>query len=87
MHQTAPASRYHLPDLAARPPGRPRSGLARAIGRGVARGIGRSVRALQYGRMIGVLEQLPDHQLARIGVTRAQIPAYARHLIYGDAAA
>jgi len=60
-------------------PGRPFSGLWQAIGAVTKR--------LQHGRMISVLMRLSDAQLARIGITRAQIPSYARSLVYGEAPA
>jgi uncharacterized protein YjiS (DUF1127 family) len=59
---------------------------ARAGGPGIARRAGSALAAalkrLEYGRMMQALERLPDHELAAIGLRRADIPAFARRLIY-----
>lgn len=63
-------------------------GAVRALAtvRGIARRAGRALPAalkqLEYGRMMQVLRRLPDKELAAIGLRRADIPAYARRLIY-----
>jgi uncharacterized protein YjiS (DUF1127 family) len=80
MQHTAPTSRY-LPDLAVRSP-------VRLPVRPVARlwqAMCAVTKRLQHGRMISVLMRLSDAQLARIGIARAGIPAYARRLVYDDA--
>jgi len=41
-----------------------------------------AVRRLQYTRMISVLNELSNDQLAEIGVRRSDIRSYAHHLIY-----
>lgn len=40
------------------------------------------LRATQYGQMNRVLRSMPDDVLDEIGVSRSQIPDYARSLIY-----
>ena len=37
----------------------------------------RALYSLQFGQMCSALGRLDDHQLAEIGIKRAQIPAYA----------
>ncbi len=52
-----------------------------ATGRFLAGGL----RAVQTARMMQVLSAMSDAQLARIGVARADIPAYARDAINAPA--
>jgi uncharacterized protein YjiS (DUF1127 family) len=40
-------------------------------------------RGVQYARMLRVLTEMSDSQLARIGVTRGDIPDYAWKLVAG----
>ncbi len=42
------------------------------------------VRVVQYGRMKSVLANMPNDVLDEIGISRSQIPEYARSLIYDD---
>lgn len=42
------------------------------------------IRATQYGRMKSVLAHMPDDVLDEIGISRSEIPSYARSLIDGD---
>jgi uncharacterized protein YjiS (DUF1127 family) len=39
------------------------------------------VRGVALGRMVRVLNEMSDAQLAKIGVKREDIPAYARKLV------
>ncbi len=48
-----------------------------ATGRILAGGL----RSVQTARMIQVLSAMSDPQLARVGVARADIPAFARNLV------
>lgn len=43
----------------------------------------RLILLLQYARMIEVLVDMPDHVLDEIGISRSEIPSYARQLVYG----
>ncbi len=51
--------------------------FARGFGRAVLRG----VKMMQYGRMLSVLNASSDRQLEAMGITRADIPRHAAHLI------
>ena len=51
-----------------------------ALGRGLMAG----VRKIQYGRMLSILHQLDDGQLARLEVVRDGIEAHARTVVYGE---
>ena len=42
------------------------------------------IRALQYGRMKSVLHKMPNDLLDEIGISRAEIPEYARSLVYEE---
>lgn len=42
------------------------------------------VRVVQHGRMKSVLANMPDDVLDEIGISRSEIPAYARSLIHDD---
>lgn len=42
------------------------------------------VKALQAARMVSVLGEMSDSQLAGIGITRSDIPRYAAYLIADD---
>lgn len=39
------------------------------------------IKNIQYGRMIGVMKSFSDEALEEIGISRSEIPAYARRLI------
>jgi hypothetical protein len=41
------------------------------------------VQGVALGRMVRALNQMSDDQLAKIGVKRVDIPAYARQLVLG----
>ena len=45
---------------------------------------GAGLKRLQYGRMISVLDRLPDLYLAKAGLQRRDIPERARQAVYGD---
>jgi len=55
-----------------------------AVGRAVARNIGRGVKRVQYGRMMSIMHQFDDRQLARLGLTRDELPVYVHAIIYGE---
>ena len=38
-------------------------------------------KALQMARMLSTLSNMSDHQLAQIGISRSEIPAYAEKLM------
>ena len=40
------------------------------------------IRAMQYGRMMQLLNELSDEQLKELGTTRLAIPSHARKYIY-----
>jgi len=42
----------------------------------------RSSRPVQVSKMIRALGQLNDEQLAKVGLTRAEIPAHAYRIVY-----
>ncbi|MGB7318160.1 MAG: hypothetical protein WBC85_09365 [Planktotalea sp.] len=42
------------------------------------------LEALKHGRMMSVLSNMSDAQLSQIGITRADIPAYAKTLLERD---
>lgn len=42
------------------------------------------LRTLQMARMMSVLSEMTDHQLHEIGISRADIPDYAKKLILGE---
>lgn len=77
-------------DGAAFHPPRPRIGigatLARAsdLGAKVWQPLALAIRAMQRARMAAVLSEMSDEQLARIGISRSQIPAHARTLLTGE---
>lgn len=58
--------------------------LARHGARALAARTGAAVKRLQYTRMLSALNQLSDAQLRQIGLARKDIPARARHAVYGD---
>ena len=41
-------------------------------------------RSFTYGRMMRVMTEMDDATLARIGITRAQIPAHVAKCLEGD---
>lgn len=43
------------------------------------------VQGMQIARMVRVLNEMSDADLARIGVARADVPAYARSLVMDEA--
>lgn len=45
---------------------------------------GRFLFSMQYGRMCQALNGLSESQLQQIGITRADIPHYARKCVLGD---
>lgn len=45
---------------------------------------GDGIAALQMARMLSTLSNMSDSQLAQIGITRRQIPAYANRLMGRD---
>ena len=42
------------------------------------------IRTLQYGRMMSVLDKMPNELLDEIGISRSEIPEYARSLVYEE---
>ena len=42
------------------------------------------LRTMQYGRMMQVMSQFSDENLKSLGITRSDIPRYARELIYSE---
>lgn len=46
----------------------------------VARPLRAMLKASQYGQMVRVLKQMPDSTLTEIGISRSEIPEYARSL-------
>lgn len=40
--------------------------------------------AIQWGQMNRILNDMPDHALSNIGISRAEIPAYAERLVRGE---
>lgn len=42
------------------------------------------IKALQLGRMVNVLNGLSDEQLDQVGISRADIPAYAKRMVLED---
>lgn len=42
----------------------------------------RTIRAVQYARMMQALNELNDEHLERIGISRADIPAHAHACVY-----
>jgi uncharacterized protein YjiS (DUF1127 family) len=63
--------------------------VALVVGLGAAfvrlgRWAGGLLRTIQTARMMQALSEMNDHELARIGITRADIPAYAASLIDGE---
>ena len=58
----------------------PIAGTFAALGRHLGAGLKR----LQYGRMISLLDRLPDLYLAKAGLQRRDIPERARQAVYGD---
>jgi len=58
--------------------------VAGDIAAALAAGAGALMRRLQHARMVAVLAQFSDRQLAEIGIRRAEIPDYARRLIARD---
>lgn len=49
--------------------------------RPVGRMMGHAVKAMQYSRMVAVLMDRSDAQLAAIGITREDIPRHAAYLV------
>jgi len=48
--------------------------------------IGKGVRAMQYARMLQVMFEMTDDQLAAMGLNRTGIRRHARECIYGSRA-
>lgn len=67
---TAPAVRTH--------------GAGSRVFRRLRGGLAAGVKRIQYARQMEALAQMPNHQLAEIGLRRSEIPAYAWRLIYGS---
>lgn len=61
-------------------PGAMARGFA-TLGRGVATSVVTGTKKMQYSRMVSVLRASSDTQLAHIGITRADIPRHAAHLV------
>jgi len=57
--------------------GRETAGAIAAVGRG----IDAVVADLQHTRMMSLLHQLSDHRLAELGISRDDIPDYARRQV------
>ncbi len=53
-------------------------------GTGVMRWAASFVRICQVARMMSVLAQMNDTQLAEIGIKRSDVPKYAESLIFND---
>jgi len=43
-----------------------------------------ALKALQMARMMSVLSNMSDYQLAQIGISRSDIPKYAETLMAGE---
>lgn len=56
----------------------------RAVGDAVQKNLAEGLLALQLARMVGVLAQMSDEELARNGITRQDIPAHAKKLVIGE---
>lgn len=56
------------------------AGLAAALGRR----LNAALRAVQHARMMQALGEMTDRDLAKIGLARADIPAYAARLVCGE---
>lgn len=48
----------------------------------VKQSLGNAMRAMQYARMRQAMSELTDTQLEAIGLTRADIPRFAREIVY-----
>lgn len=59
------------------------AGIA-AIGARFRNGTRSLLETMQIGRMMSVLSELSNVQLAEVGITRSEIPQYAARLILGD---
>ena len=57
-----------------------RSAVVR-FGRGAWANTRSAVKALQMGRMMATLSSMSDQQLAQIGISRSDIPQYAKTLM------
>ena len=57
--------------------------FARRTCRWFGGGLGAGLRAMQYGQMVSVLNQLPDIHLKEAGLRRSDIPEHARRAVYG----
>lgn len=49
----------------------------------IGHAVARAVKRVQYGRMLSIMHQFDDRQLARLGLTRDELPGYAHAIIYG----
>jgi|GEM_PF-2213433 len=70
-------------------PAAPTTGLTDRIGgffTTIRTGVSGTMRSLAMARMMRVLFEMDDETLARIGVTRSQIPAYADQCLSRDRA-
>lgn len=65
-----------------------RSGQALAVSRALLARLGAKahgvLKTLQMARMLSTLADMSDHQLAQIGISRADIPKYAEELMTGE---
>lgn len=57
---------------------------SRGIGGWLGQPVQDALLAAQIGRMFKALGDLTDEQLAEIGITRRDIPAYAEKLVNGE---
>ena len=51
---------------------------------GIAKTFKSMIFKMQMGQMLSVLSRMSDRDLAQIGITRAEIPAYAKTLMPGE---
>lgn len=61
---------------------------AAVLGESLVAAVGRrlmaALRAVQHARMMQAMGEMTDRDLAKIGIARADIPAYAARLVYGE---
>lgn len=55
--------------------------LLRSVLGGLAAAVTETVHVIQYARMLRVLTEMSDGELARLGIARADIPAHAERLL------
>ncbi len=63
---------------------RPRAATGSGIFSRIGNALEKTIRAIQYSRMMQALSELSDAQLSAIGLTRADIPRRAHECIYGE---